>query len=88
MMQSREDASAGCLAVTKHQICNDIHKLTLVSAAMAYIALVSMLTGPDCSSPDFQVRLGGVGVWVFSVVEGEGAQHHHDEQHARGPDIH
>ncbi len=39
-------------------------------------------------SPHFQVRLRGVGVGVLDVVEGEGAQQHHYEQHARRPHIH
>lgn len=38
--------------------------------------------------PDFQVRLRGVGVGVFNVVEGEGAKQHHYEQHARRPHVH
>lgn len=39
-------------------------------------------------SPDLQMCFGGVGVWVLSVIEREGAQQHDDEQHPTCPHIH
>ncbi len=39
-------------------------------------------------SPDFEVGFGGVGIGVFDVVEGECAEQHDYEQHARRPHVH
>ena len=44
--------------------------------------------GEEMSSPDFQMGLSCVGVWVLQVVEGECAQQHDNEQHSGGPYIH